>query len=137
MIGVFKKNISYQNGCVIYNIYSGEHREYELLKQHISNHILERYIQDGTFELFLSNEEKQEVPATQDVEINLTPIQEIQEPAFEIVYKTTKPIQDKDGNQIEVGSQFTQSELKEKGFGKRKLAGLLEEQSLIELKIVK
>lgn len=129
-----KKHIQYQSKYAIYFLVSGETRSLEFIKDNFASHIIDAYLKDGTFELFT---QKQELPATQDVEIDLTPIQEIQEPAFEIVYKTTKPIQDKDGNQIEVGSQFTQSELKEKGFGKRKLAGLLEEQSLIELKIVK
>lgn len=58
---------------------------------------------------------------------------------FEIMYKTTQPIQDKDGNEIEVGSQFTESELKEiiaqdKRQSKKKIKDLLEEQKLMEVK---
>jgi len=131
---LINKYLHYQQGITIYPLLEGETRPLEFIKEIFASHIIDAYLKDGTFELFT---QKQELPTTQDVEIDLTPIQEIQEPAFEIVYKTTKLIQDKDGNEIEVGSQFTQSELKEKGFGKRKLAGLLEEQSLIELKIVK
>jgi hypothetical protein len=197
MIGVFKKNISYQSGCVIYIIYSGEHREYEYLKQHIPNHILEQYIKNGTFELFPSNEKKQEEPVLANTEIDLKPtevtqieigsqdtssvdtsvqhnsdqvndnsqnqtqiidtpliqtttpqdndnilMQEKQEPIFEIVYKTTQPIQDKDNNEIEIGSQFTESELKQiisqdKRQSKKKIAKLCVEEKLIEIKIAK
>lgn len=61
---------------------------------------------------------------------------------FEIVYKTTQSIQDKDGNEIEVGSQFTESELKEliakdKCQSKKKIAKLLAEEKLMEIKIAK
>lgn len=151
MIGVFNKNISYQNGCVIYTIYSGEHRDYEFLKENIPNHILKRYQEDGTFELFQPNELKQEVPLVKiEVDFNATPtqpdnqdqtIQNQDDPqtVFEIMYKTTQPIQDKDGNEIEVGSQFTESELKEiiaqdKRQSKKKIKDLLEEQKLMEVK---
>ena len=139
MIGVFKKNISYQNGCVIHTIYSGEHRDYEFLKENIPNHILKRYQEDGTFELFTSNELKQEVPL---VEIEVQEPVEIETPTFEIMYKTTQSIQDKDGNEIEVGSQFTESELKEiisqdKRQSRKKIKDLLEEEKMIEVKIVK
>ena len=132
---LFKKDIKYSlDGKTIekYIFKSGEKYSLDSVLNALGKSNLDFFIQKSLIEV-----QKQELPATQDVEINLTPIQEIQEPVIEIAYKTTKPIQDKDGNQIEVGSQFTQSELKEKGFGKRKLAGLLEQQSLIELKIVK
>jgi predicted helicase len=61
---------------------------------------------------------------------------------FETVYKTTQPIQDKDGNEIEVGSQFTETELKElivvdKRKSNKKIKELLEQEKLIELKIAK
>jgi hypothetical protein len=134
MIGVFKKNISYQNGCIIYDIYIGEHRDYEFLKQNIPSHILKCYINDGTLELFQANEEI-------NSGIDTTPIQlEIEAPKeseVEIMYKTTQSIQDKDGSEIEVGTQLTQKELKEKGFTKKKLEALIQEEKVMEVKIVK
>ena len=60
MIGIFKKNISYQSGCVIYNIYSGEHREYEFLKQNIPSHILKHYEENGTLEIIDTQQAPQE-----------------------------------------------------------------------------
>jgi len=129
MIGVFKKNISYQNGCIIYDIYIGEHRDYEFLKQNIPSHILECYINDGTLELFQSNEIKQEMPVVEN--------QDDAQQTFEIMYKTTQQIQDKDGSEIEVGTQLTQKELKEKGFTKKKLEALIQEEKVMEVKIVK
>jgi len=129
MIGVFKKNISYQNGCIIYDIYIGEHRDYEFLKQNIPSHILECYINDGTLELFQSNEIKQETPVVEN--------QDDAQQTFEIMYKTTQQIQDKDGSEIEVGTQLTQKELKEKGFTKKKLEALIQEEKAMEVKIVK
>jgi hypothetical protein len=59
--------------------------------------------------------------------------------AFEIVYKITQPIQDKDGNEIEVGSQFTESELKElivvdQRKSNKKIKELLQDEKLIEIK---
>jgi hypothetical protein len=61
---------------------------------------------------------------------------------FEIMYKITQPIQDKDGNEIEVGSQFIESELKElivvdQRKSNKKIKELLQDEKLIELKIVK
>lgn len=53
------------------------------------------------------------------------------------MYKTTQQIQDKDGSEIEVGTQLTQKELKEKGFTKKKIAELLQEEKVMEVKIVK
>lgn len=132
---LFKKDIKYSlDGKTIekYIFKSGEKYSLDSVLNALGKSNLDFFIQKSLIEV-----QKQEEPVIDNADIDLTPIQEIQEPAFEIVYKTTKPIQDKDGNEIEVGSQFTQSELKEKGFGKRKLAGLLEQQSLIELKIVK
>lgn len=129
MIGVFKKNISYQNCCIIYDIYIGEHRDYEFLKQNIPSHILECYINDGTLELFQSNEIKQEMPVVEN--------QDDAQQTFEIMYKTTQQIQDKDGSEIEVGTQLTQKELKEKGFTKKKLEALIQEEKVMEVKIVK
>lgn len=123
MIGIFKQNISYQSGCVIYNIYSGEHREYEFLKQNIPSHILKHYEENGTLEVIDTQQTPKEL--------------EIQEPVFEIMYKTTQQIQDKDGNEIEVGTQFTAEELKKKGFTKKKLEALIEEEKVMEVKIVK
>jgi len=138
MIGVFKKNISYQSGCIIYDIYIGEHRDYEFLKQNIPNHILERYINDGYVELFQSNEElKQYENNTQPIEA-----QQQDENIFETMYKTTQPIQDKDGNEIELGTQFSESELKQiisqdKRQSKKKIVELLQDEKIMELKIVK
>ena len=129
MIGVFKKNISYQNCCIIYDIYIGEHRDYEFLKQNIPSHILECYINDGTLELFQSNEIKQEMHVVEN--------QDDAQQTFEIMYKTTQQIQDKDGSEIEVGTQLTQKELKEKGFTKKKLEALIQEEKVMEVKIVK
>lgn len=136
MIGIFKKNISYQSGCVIYNIYSGEHREYEFLKQNIPSHILKHYEENGTLEVI----DTQQTPKEHIFE---TPKElETQEPVFEIMYKTIQQIQDKDGNEIEVGSQFTESELKEiiaqdKRQSKKRIKDLLEEEKVMEVKIVK
>lgn len=56
---------------------------------------------------------------------------------FEIMYKITQSIQDKDGNEIEVGTQLTQKALKEKGFTKKKLELLIQEEKVMEVKIVK
>ena len=123
MIGIFKQNISYQSGCVIYNIYSGEHREYEFLKQNIPSHILKHYEENGTLEVIDTQQTPKEL--------------EIQEPVFEIMYKTTQQIQDKDGNQIEVETQLTAEDFKKKGFTKKKLEALIQEEKVIELKIVK
>lgn len=123
MIGIFKQNISYQSGCVIYNIYSGEHREYEFLKQSIPSHILKHYEENGTLEVIDTQQTPKEL--------------EIQEPVFEIMYKTTQQIQDKDGNQIEVETQLTAEDFKKKGFTKKKLEALIQEEKVIELKIVK
>jgi hypothetical protein len=123
MIGIFKQNISYQSGCVIYNIYSGEHREYEFLKQNIPSHILKHYEENGTLEVIDTQQTPQEL--------------EIQEPVFEIMYKTTQIIQDKDGNEIEVGTQLTAEEFKKKGFTKKKLEALIQEEKVMEVKIVK
>lgn len=61
----------------------------------------------------------------------------IQEPIFETMYKTTQTIQDKDGIEIEVGSQLKKEELKEKGFTKKKIETLLNEEKLIEIKVIK
>lgn len=92
---------------------------------------------------------KQEVPLVENTpidtqtpqeEVATKPVElEIETPTFEIMYKTTQPIQDKDGNEIEVGSQFTESELKEiiaqdKRQSKKKIKDLLEEQKLMEVK---
>ena len=149
MIGVLKKNISYQSGCIIYDIYIGEHRDYEFLKQNIPNHILERYINDGSVELFQSNADLlQEENNTQPIEAqqqdeNNIEIQDVpQEPILETMYKVTQPIQDKDGNEIELGTQFSESELKQiisqdKRQSKKKIAELLQDEKIMELKIVK
>ena len=137
MIGVFKKNISYQNCCIIYDIYIGEHRDYEFLKQNIPSHILECYINDGTLELFQSNEIKKEVPVVEIQDPAQPENQDDTQQTLEIMYKTTQQIQDKDGNEIEVDTQLTAEEFKKKGFTKKKLEALIQDEKVIELKIVK
>lgn len=62
---------------------------------------------------------------------------ETEKPTIEIMYKTTQQIQDKNGSEIEVGTQLTQKELKEKGFTKKKLEALIQEEKVMEVKIVK
>ena len=189
------KNIQYQTNSVLYGLLAGETKPLEFINKNFASHIIDAYLKDGTFELFPSNEEKQEVPVLGNTDIDLEPIEttqidvssqdtstvdtsaqdndnaqnqtqsidtqpvqdadatintvqpqddneadaqdNTQPQVFEIVYKTTQPVQDKDANEIEVGSQFTESELKEKGFGKKTIAKLLKEEKLIELKIAK
>lgn len=153
MAGIIKinKNIQYQTNCVVYGLLAGETRPIEFIQSVFASHIIDAYLKDGTFELFQPNELKQEVPLVKiEVDFNATPtqpdnqdqtIQNQDDPqtVFEIMYKTTQPIQDKDGNEIEVGSQFTESELKEiiaqdKRQSKKKIKDLLEEQKLMEVK---
>ena len=144
------KHIQYQSKYAIYFLVAGETRSLEFVKENFASHIIDAYIKDGTFELFPSNEAIQEVPVlgnTQaEIKVNFTATprkqDEIEQPAFEIMYKTTQPIQDKDGNEIELGSQFAESELKElivvdQRKSNKKIKELLQDEKLIELKIVK
>jgi hypothetical protein len=194
------KNIQYQTNSVLYGLLAGETKPLEFINKNFASHIIDAYLKDGTFELFPSNEEKQEVPVLDNAEIDLNPIEttqidvssqdtstvdtsaqdndnaqnqtqsidtqpiqdadatintaqpqdgneadtqdNTQPQVFEIMYKTTQPIQDKDGNEIEVGSQFTESELKElivvdQRKSNKKIKELLQDEKLIELKIVK
>jgi hypothetical protein len=133
------KNIQYQTNSVLYGLLAGETKPLEFINKNFASHIIDAYLKDGTFELFPSNEENQKVPVLGNTDIDLKPVQEIEQPAFEIVYKTTQPIQDKDGNEIEVGSQFAESELKEliaedKRQSKKKIKELLQDEKLIEIK---
>ena len=146
------KNIQYQAKCVVYGLLAGETRTLEFINENFASHIIDAYLKDGTFELFPSNELKQEVPLVENTPIDTqTPQEEvvtnpaeieIETPTFEIMYKTTQSIQDKDGNEIEVGSQFTESELKEiiaqdKRQSRKKIKDLLEEEKLMETKSFK
>lgn len=130
------KHIQYQSQYAIYFLVTGETRPLAFIKETFGSHIIDSYLKDGTFELFQSNEElKQD---ENNVEIQ----DSIQEPIFEIMYKVTQPIQDKDGNEIELGTQFSESELKQtisqdKRQSKKKIAELLQDEKIMELKIVK
>lgn len=132
---LFKKDIKYSlDGKTIekYIFKSGEKYSLDSVLNALGKSNLDFFIQKSLIEV-----QKQELPTTQDVEIDLTPIQEIQETTFETMYKTIQPIQDKDGNEIEVGSQLTKEELKEKGFTKKKIETLLNQEKLIEIKVIK
>ena len=194
------KNIQYQTNSVLYGLLAGETKPLEFINKNFASHIIDAYLKDGTFELFPSNELKQEVPLVETTPIDTTQIQDAsqdissvdtseqdncdqdndnaqnqtqsidtqpaqdadatintvqpqdgneadtqdntQTQVFEIMYKTTQSIQDKDGNEIEVGSQFTESELKEiiaqdKRQSKKKINELLKEEKLMEVKSFK
>ena len=131
---IINKYLNYQQGITIYPLLIGETRPLEFIKEIFASHIVEAYLKDGTLELFQSNEIKQEMPVVEN--------QDDAQQTFEIMYKTTQSIQDKDGNEIEVGSQFTESELKEiiaqdKRQSKKRVKDLLEEEKVMEVKIVK
>lgn len=129
------KNIQYQTNCVVYGLLAGEVKSLEFINKNFASHIIDAYLKDGTFELFQSKELKQE-PTLEKQEEVAPQEPETQEPTFEIVYKTTQIIQDKEGNEIEVGVQFTAKELKDKGFTKKKIEALLQEEKLMEVKII-
>lgn len=126
---IINKYLNYQQGITIYPLLIGETRPLEFIKEIFASHIVEAYLKDGTLELFQSNEIKQEMPVVEN--------QDDPQQTFEIMYKTTQSIQDKDENEIEVGTQLTQKELKEKGFTKKKLEALIQEEKVMEVKIVK
>lgn len=134
---LINKYLHYQQGITIYPLLAGETRQLEFIKSIFASHIIDAYLKDGTFTLF-PDTQKQEEPVIQEIVEN-----DIQEPAFEIVYKTTDSIQDKDGNTIQdkngnaIDIQLTKEELKEKGFTKKKIEALLKEEKLMEIKVVK
>ena len=130
------KHIQYQSQYAIYFLYAGETRTLEFINENFASHIVEAYLKDGTLELFQSNELKEEVHIVETQEPIVENIEETQQ-TFEIMYKTTQQIQDKDGNEIEVDTQLTAEEFKKKGFTKKKLEALIQEEKVIELKIIK
>ena len=101
----------------------------------ITSLIENKYIQEenGTLEV-IDTQQTQKEPETQEPIVEN--IEETQQ-TFEIMYKTTQQIQDKDGNEIEVETQLTAEDFKKKGFTKKKLEALIQEEKVIELKIVK
>lgn len=131
------KHIQYQSQYAIYFLYAGETRTLEFVNENFASHIIDAYLKDGTFTLFQSNEIKQEVPVVDNQDTAQPENQDDSQQTFEIMYKTTQAIQDKDGNEVEVGMQLTQKELKEKGFTKKKLEALIQEEKVMEVKIVK
>jgi len=124
---IINKYLNYQQGITICPLLIGETRPLEFIKEIFASHIVEAYLKDGTLELFQTNEE---------INIEIDTQGDAQQ-TFEIMYKTTQSIQDKDENEIEVGTQLTQKELKEKGFTKKKLEALIQEEKVMEVKIVK
>ena len=131
------KHIQYQSHYAINFLHAGETRTLEFVNENFASHIIDAYLKDGTFTLFQSNEIKQEVPVVDNQDPAQPENQDEPQKVFEIMYKTTQSIQDKDGNEIEVGTQLTQKELKEKGFTKKKLEALIQEEKVMEVKIVK
>lgn len=131
------KHIQYQSQYAIYFLYAGETRTLEFINENFASHIVDAYLKDGTLELFQSNEIKQEVPVVEIQDQAQPENQEDTQQTFEIMYKTTQQIQDKDGNEIEVDTQLTAEEFKKKGFTKKKLEALIQEEKVIELKIIK
>jgi len=126
---LFKKDIKYSlDGKTIekHIFKSGEEYSLDSVLNALGKNNLDFFVQDGV------------------VEINNIQTLTVNEeaPIFETMYKITQPIQDKDGNEIEVSSQFSESELKQiisqdKRQSKKKIAELLQEEKIIELKIVK
>lgn len=124
---LFKKDIKYSlDGKTIEEHIFRSREEYslDLVLTKLGKNNLDFFIKEG-----LIFEKQEEVETPKELEI--------QEPVFEIMYKTTQQIQDKDGNEIEVGTQFTAEELKKKGFTKKKLEALIQEEKVMEVKIVK
>ena len=145
---VINKYLHYQQGITIYPLMVGETRALEFIKSIFASHIIDSYLKDGTFELFQSNEELMEYEPIEPQESIIQDENDVvaqdspQEPIFETMYKVTQPIQDKDGNEIELGTQFSESELKQiisqdKRQSKKKIAELLQDEKIMELKIVK
>ena len=131
------KHIQYQSQYAIYFLYAGETRTLEFINENFASHIVDAYLKDGTLELFQSNEIKQEVPVVEIQDQAQPENQDDTQQTLEIMYKTTQQIQDKDGNEIEVDTQLTAEEFKKKGFTKKKLEALIQEEKVIELKIIK
>jgi len=126
---LFKKDIKYSlDGKTIekHVFKSGEEYSLDSVLNALGKNNLDFFVQDGVIE-------------TNNIQTQPT-INE--EPIFETMYKTTQPIQDKDGNEIELGTQFSESELKQtisqdKRQSKKKIAELLQDEKIMELKIVK
>jgi hypothetical protein len=126
---LFKKDIKYSlDGKTIekHIFKSGEEYSLDSVLNALGKNNLDFFVQDGVIE-------------TNNIQTQPT-INE--EPIFETIYKVTQPIQDKDGNEIELGTQFSESELKQiisqdKRQSKKKIAELLQEEKIMELKIVK
>ncbi|NBP16491.1 hypothetical protein EBU95_19235 [bacterium] len=154
---LFKKDIKYSlDGKTIekHIFKSGEEYSLDSVLNALGKSNLDFFIQKSLIEV-----KKQEEPTIQNIEIDLKSVNTTQIEAdtqdapsvdtsaqdntqphvFEIMYKTTQPIQDKDGNEIEVGSQFTESELKElivvdQRKSNKKIKELLQDEKLIETK---
>ena len=131
------KHIQYQSQYAIYFLYAGETRTLEFINENFASHIVDAYLKDGTLELFQSNEIKKEVPVVEIQDPAQPENQDDTQQTLEIMYKTTQQIQDKDGNEIEVDTQLTAEEFKKKVFTKKKLEALIQDEKVIELKIVK
>ncbi len=131
------KHIQYQSQYAIYFLYAGETRTLEFINENFASHIVDAYLKDGTLELFQSNEIKKEVPVVEIQDPAQPENQDDTQQTLEIMYKTTQSIQDKNGNEIEVDTQLTAEEFKKKGFTKKKLEALIQDEKVIELKIVK
>lgn len=126
---LFKKDIKYSlDGKTIekHIFKSGEEYSLDSVLNALGKSNLDFFVQDGVIEI-------------NNIQTQLTVNEE---PIFETMYKVTQPIQDKDGNEIELGTQFSESELKEiisqdKRQSKKKIATLIAEEKLMEVKIVK
>ena len=128
ILNTFKKIIDDKWSFVIFK--SGEEYSLDALSVHFNEKSIESLIETNHIQV-------------QPTETPESIIQEApQEPIFETMYKVTQPIQDKDGNEIELGMQFSESELKQtisqdKRQSKKKIAELLQEEKVMEVKIVK
>jgi hypothetical protein len=126
---LFKKDIKYSlDGKTIekHIFKSGEEYSLDSVLNALGKNNLDFFVQDGVIQI--NNIQTQHT-------VN-------EKPTLETMYKVTQPIQDKDGNEIELGTQFSESELKQiisqdKRQSKKKIAELLQEEKIIELKIVK
>jgi len=126
---LFKKDIKYSlDGKTIEKriFKSGEEHSLDSVLNALGKNNLDFFVQDGVIQI--NNIQTQHT-------VN-------EQPIFETMYKVTQPIQDKDGNKIELDTQFSESELKQiisqdKRQSKKKIAELLQEEKIMELKIVK
>jgi len=137
---LFKKDIKYSlDGKTIekHIFKSGEEYSLDSVLNALGKNNLDFFVQDGVIEI-----NNIQVQPTETSESIIQEAQQQDETIFETMYKVTQPIQDKDGNEIELGTQFSESELKQiisqdKRQSKKKIAELLQEEKIIELKIVK